>query len=116
MRRMTKRSSGDKSGTRIERDSMGEMPVPAHVLYGASTQRAVLNFPISGRPVPARVIHAFAMLKKASAEANLELDNTRPDFALLEQLAGTVDDLQLTSAQEEFRKLLEEWKDPNYDR
>jgi fumarate hydratase class II len=59
--------------TRVERDSMGDMPVPSHVLYGASTQRAVLNFPISGRPVPARVIHAFALLKKASAEANLDL-------------------------------------------
>ncbi len=34
--------------TRIEKDSMGEMPVPADALYGASTQRAVLNFPISG--------------------------------------------------------------------
>ena len=41
--------------TRIERDSMGEMPVPADALYGASTQRAVLNFPISGQRVPARV-------------------------------------------------------------
>ena len=42
-------------GTRIERDSMGEMAVPADALYGASTQRAVLNFPISGQRVPARV-------------------------------------------------------------
>ncbi len=61
------------SKTRIERDSMGEMKVPAHVLYGASTQRAVLNFPISGRPVPRQVIHAFGLLKKASAESNVEL-------------------------------------------
>ena len=52
---------------------MGEMTVPKHVLYGASTQRAVLNFPVSGRPVPPQVIHAFALLKKACAEANLEL-------------------------------------------
>jgi len=52
---------------------MGEMTVPAHVLYGASTQRAVLNFPISGRTVPPEIIHAFALLKKACAEANLEL-------------------------------------------
>ncbi|HCT44125.1 MAG TPA: aspartate ammonia-lyase, partial [Phycisphaerales bacterium] len=52
--------------TRIEKDSMGEMPVPADVLYGASTQRAVLNFPISGRPVPEPVIEAFAMLKRSA--------------------------------------------------
>jgi len=52
---------------------MGEMPVPADVLYGASTQRAVLNFPISGVPVPEPVILAFATLKIATAKANLEL-------------------------------------------
>ena len=60
--------------TRIEKDSMGEMPVPADVLYGASTQRAVLNFPISGRPVPSEVIFAFARLKTATARANQKLD------------------------------------------
>ncbi|MHC4220005.1 MAG: lyase family protein, partial [Planctomycetota bacterium] len=52
---------------------MGEMTVPAHVLYGASTQRAVLNFPVSGRTVGPLVIHAFALLKKACAETNVEL-------------------------------------------
>jgi len=59
--------------TRIEKDSMGEMPVPADVLYGASTQRAVLNFPISGRPVPGAVIEAFAMLKRSTAKSNIKL-------------------------------------------
>ncbi len=59
--------------TRIEKDSMGEMTVPADVLYGASTQRAVLNFPVSGKPVPAGVIRAFGMLKAACARANQEL-------------------------------------------
>ncbi len=61
------------SQTRIEKDSMGEMPVPADVLYGASTQRAVLNFPISGVPVPETMIRAFAMLKSAAAKSNQEL-------------------------------------------
>jgi fumarate hydratase class II len=56
--------------TRIEKDSMGEMPVPADVLYGASTQRAVLNFPISGRPVPEAVIKAYAILKASCASVN----------------------------------------------
>ena len=45
--------------TRIERDTMGEMSVPADALFGASTQRAVLNFPVSGRRVPTEVIEAF---------------------------------------------------------
>jgi fumarate hydratase class II len=56
--------------TRIEKDTMGEMTVPASALYGASTQRAVENFPISGRPVPAAVIHAYGHLKAACARVN----------------------------------------------
>jgi fumarate hydratase, class II len=58
---------------RIERDTMGTMEVPADCLYGASTQRAVLNFPISGRPVPARIITAYAILKAACAAVNNRL-------------------------------------------
>src|SRR5688572_5583873 len=58
---------------RIERDTMGEMRVHAHALYGASTARAVDNFPIANEPVPAAVIHAFGHLKAACALANLEL-------------------------------------------
>lgn len=57
-------------GTRIERDSMGEMEVPAGALYGASTQRAVLNFPISGQPMPPRFLRALALVKLAAAETN----------------------------------------------
>ncbi|MBK1882028.1 class II fumarate hydratase [Luteolibacter pohnpeiensis] len=59
--------------TRIEKDSMGEMEVPADALYGASTQRAVLNFPISGTPVPPRLIHAYGSIKRAAAQANARL-------------------------------------------
>src|SRR5690242_10246120 len=59
--------------TRIERDSMGEMAVPADAYYGASTQRAVLNFPISGQPLPHRLIRALGMVKKAAAQTNREL-------------------------------------------
>ena len=62
-----------KTKTRKERDAMGEMTVPADVLYGASTQRAVLNFPISGEPVGWEVIHSFALLKRAAANTNHEL-------------------------------------------
>jgi fumarate hydratase class II len=62
---------------------MGEMTVPAHVMYGATTQRAVLNFPISGQPVPPAVIHAFAHLKNACAAANLELKKLKASEAKL---------------------------------
>ena len=58
---------------RRETDSMGEMFVPADALYGATTQRAVLNFPVSFRPVPQAQIEAHILLKKCCAEANLEL-------------------------------------------
>ncbi|MCA9233991.1 MAG: class II fumarate hydratase [Planctomycetales bacterium] len=58
---------------RTERDTMGEMQVPADALYGASTARAVDNFPIAHEPVPASVIHAFGHLKAACAIANQEL-------------------------------------------
>jgi len=57
-------------GTRIERDSMGEMAVPADALYGASTQRAVLNFPISGQRFPRGFIRALALVKLAAADTN----------------------------------------------
>ncbi|HEV2966695.1 MAG TPA: class II fumarate hydratase [Candidatus Dormibacteraeota bacterium] len=64
---------GKKKGKRIEKDSMGEMEVPADAYYGASTQRAVLNFPISGQPLPRRFIRALGLVKRAAAQTNLEL-------------------------------------------
>ncbi|HEY7936515.1 MAG TPA: class II fumarate hydratase [Candidatus Limnocylindrales bacterium] len=72
---------GARGGTRTERDSMGEMAVPADALYGASTQRAVLNFPISGRPMPPAFIHALGLVKQAAAETNLELGLLEPAVA-----------------------------------
>ncbi|KHJ50150.1 aspartate ammonia-lyase [Vreelandella venusta] len=59
--------------TRIERDSMGELEVPAEALYGAQTQRAVNNFPVSGTPLPAAFIHAVARIKLAAARSNQAL-------------------------------------------
>ena len=56
--------------TRIERDSMGEMRVPASSYYGASTQRAVLNFPISDLRLQRSFIRALALIKHAAAEVN----------------------------------------------
>jgi fumarate hydratase class II len=58
---------------RIERDSMGELKVPAAALWGAQTQRAVQNFPISGRPLPRAFIRAVALVKAAAAQANASL-------------------------------------------
>ena len=58
---------------RIEEDSMGEMQVPAGSYYGAQTQRAVLNFPISDLRFPRPFIRALGLIKKAAAETNLEL-------------------------------------------
>ena len=60
--------------TRTERDTMGEMQVPADAYYGASTQRAVLNFPISGLRMPRRFVRALGLLKKAAAEVFLQSD------------------------------------------
>jgi len=57
------------SNTRIERDSMGELQVPELALYGAQTQRAVDNFPISGQRMPAAFIRAL-ILAKARARAS----------------------------------------------
>src|SRR4051794_25746119 len=59
--------------TRIEKDSMGEMSVPEHALYGASTQRAVLNFPVSGYRFSRPFIRALGLIKWAAAQANHDL-------------------------------------------
>ncbi len=59
--------------TRIERDSMGEIPVPARAYYGAQTGRAVENFPISGWQLPPAMIHAMGRVKFACAVANRDL-------------------------------------------
>ncbi|NWB25969.1 class II fumarate hydratase [Pseudomonas gingeri] len=61
------------SNTRIERDSMGELQVPAEALYGAQTQRAVNNFPISHLRMPRQFIRALILAKAAAAQANVEL-------------------------------------------
>ncbi|WP_460421255.1 class II fumarate hydratase [Pseudomonas sp. ZL2] len=61
------------SNTRIERDSMGELLVPTEALYGAQTQRAVNNFPISQQRMPTQFIRALLLAKAAAAKANIEL-------------------------------------------
>src|SRR5882672_10409610 len=67
--------------TRIERDSLGEMQVPADALWGASTQRAVENFPISGERFPRVLLRALGLVKRAAALANAEHGVLEPDVA-----------------------------------
>src|SRR5665648_1252348 len=70
-------------GFRVERDTMGEVLVPADALYRAQTQRAVQNFPISGTRLERRHIEALARIKKAAARANAELGVLPDDICLL---------------------------------
>ena len=66
---------------RTAHDTMGEMQIPVDALWGASTQRAVENFPVSGQPVPSAVFRAHAMLKWAAATANEETGVIPSDLA-----------------------------------
>ena len=82
---------------RVEKDSMGEMSVPADALYGASTQRAVLNFPISGYRFGRSFLRALGLVKAAAAQANQELGKLDGKLASLtrqaaeELIAGQLD-------------------------
>ena len=67
--------------TRTERDSMGTMEVPVDALYGASTMRAVLNFPISDLRFSRTFIRALGLIKLAAARSNMELELLEPDLA-----------------------------------
>jgi len=83
---------------RIERDSMGEMKVPRAAYYGAQTQRALENFPISGRRFPRRFVAALGMIKLAAAEVNQELGQLDEETAAAirkaaqEVVGGDLDD------------------------
>jgi len=69
------------SETRIEKDSLGEMRVPASALWGPQTQRAVENFPISGRPLPPAFVHTLGLIKAAAARVNRGLGRLEPKLA-----------------------------------
>jgi len=76
------------SSYRIERDSMGELRVPADALWGAQTQRAVQNFPISGLTLPRAFIGALGLVKQAAARANTRLGLLDPEVARAVDLAA----------------------------
>ncbi len=78
-------------GPRRETDSMGDMYVPVNALYGATTQRAVLNFPVSFRTIPQAQIEAHILLKKCCAQANLELGELGKDKVAA--IVGACDEL-----------------------
>jgi len=75
-------------GRRIERDSMGELEVPEDALWGAQTQRAVNNFPISGLAMPRAFIRALGLIKWAAAGANSELGLMNSGTAIAIQSAA----------------------------
>ncbi|RLA28598.1 MAG: aspartate ammonia-lyase, partial [Gammaproteobacteria bacterium] len=77
-----------KKSFRTVRDSMGELQVPEDALWGAQTQRAVDNFPISGLPMPRRFIAALGLVKWAAAGANAELGLITSDKAVAIQKAS----------------------------
>lgn len=85
---------------RTERDSLGEVEVPAEALYGAQTQRAVDNFPVSGSAMPAPFIRALAMIKGAAAEVNRELGLL--DGAVAEAVAAAAAEVEQGRHEEQF--------------
>ncbi|MFE9200976.1 class II fumarate hydratase [Micromonospora sp. NPDC007230] len=78
---MVRVTTPEATGYRIERDSMGEVEVPAEALWRAQTQRAVQNFPISGRGLEPAQIKALAQIKGAAAQVNGELGVIEADVA-----------------------------------
>ncbi|MCH8853167.1 MAG: class II fumarate hydratase, partial [Planctomycetes bacterium] len=87
-----------RAETRIEKDSMGEMTVPAGAYWGAQTQRAVENFPISGYRFSRRFIRAMGLIKQSAAKVNRQLDKLDPERcdlivkAAQEVIDGKLDD------------------------
>lgn len=80
------------TNTRTVQDSMGELEVRADALYGAQTQRAINNFPISGKPMPRTFIEALLLVKQVAATANAALECLPTDMA--EAIAETCRNLR----------------------
>jgi aspartate ammonia-lyase len=85
---------------RIERDPLGELPVPADAYYGIQTQRAVQNFPISGLRAPADLVTATVLVKKAAAEANMSLG--RLDSRVGEAIVRAADEVLSGQLRDQF--------------
>ena len=85
---------------RMESDSMGQIPVPADRYWGAQTQRSLIHFNIGDDRIPLDVIHAFAILKKASARANESLGNLPSELA--DAISGVCDEILEGRLDDEF--------------
>ena len=79
--------------TRVERDSMGEMRVPADRYWGAQTQRSLENFPIGVEKMPREVIRAFGILKKAAALANHEIQPQKLSLRQRDAIVAAADEV-----------------------
>ncbi len=99
---MTDIAAATEAGTeyRIEHDTMGEVRVPASALYGAQTQRAVENFPISGDSLDPAQLIALARIKKAAALANKQLGTL--DGAIADAIATAADEVIGGGAADQF--------------
>ena len=86
--------------TRTERDTMGEVEVPTAALWGASTQRAIGNFPLGGGPIPAELIHALGLVKAAAARTNI--DESVVDQGIGEGIAAAADEVAAGLHDEQF--------------
>jgi fumarate hydratase class II len=92
---------GSEQGeTRKERDSLGEIDVPAHRYWGAGTQRSLRHFSIGDDPMPLEVIHALALIKKVAAMTNQELGGLSEDLATL--IIQTADEILEGKLDENF--------------
>lgn len=87
-------------GFRTEHDALGSKPVPADAYWGIHTQRAVDNFPLSGRRVPFGLVRAIAMIKRAAAEANTELGYLKPELS--RAIIAACDDIIAGKFQDQF--------------
>jgi fumarate hydratase class II len=81
----------DRPASRVERDTFGELDVPADCLWGAQTQRSLQHFPISTERMPRELVHALVLVKRACASVNRALGRLDPDKAqAIEQAADEV--------------------------
>src|SRR5689334_10897461 len=86
--------------TRVERDPLGELHVPAEAYYGVQTQRAVENFPISGLKAPAALVTATVLIKQACARANAGLE--RLDAAVADAIVRAADEILSGQLRDQF--------------
>ena len=85
---------------RTEKDSMGELQVPADACYGAQTQRALDNFPVSGLTLPRAFLHALGLVKQACASANRDLGQL--DDGIAEAIIHVCDDIVSGTLDDQF--------------